>query len=99
MLTREMYLSKECTHQEYYQEIARETNAISLVTHTWTKEVLTKALEAEEHLNSIPLREWDNLGLYLQGTHNALMKRGEVRVSQGCRVCILKAAARIVIAS
>ncbi len=89
MYTRQDYLNKVCTHQQYYLEIAHEVGAIvggSLLERCKTS--------TDKNFNDIPLAVWDN---YVKG-HNhyritkAFKVRGDSTTLAGL-VCLFKCAA------
>ncbi len=91
MLTREEYLNGECTHEEYYEEIAKEAG-ISYDNSPELSRIKHK-LSTDPHLNNIPLSIWDTRGIRTEAAiHKALKKRGD-GWSLAESVCVHKAAA------
>jgi hypothetical protein len=94
MKTRKQYLDKEVTHEEYYSQFV--TNTIkSLVSRNIGKSRI-KASQ-DEHLNDIPLSEWDGVAIQIRRTPSELGKKmkeaGDYCTLAGL-VCIAKEAAR-----
>lgn len=56
--TRKQYMRGECTHRQYYgQFVDRETARRVLIIASPAE--LAQEMAQDEHLNGIPLREWD----------------------------------------
>jgi hypothetical protein len=90
MWTRQQYMNKECTHQEYYLPIAQECG-ISLVESLIAFKILHST---DPHFNDIPLKEWDAYALCNQSCfQRACKKRGD-QYSLASGVFILKAIAQ-----
>lgn len=94
MITRQQYLNKECTHNEYYAQFVTPS-ILRIVESEFGIACLKQAFEKDPHFNTIPLAKWDSLSLYLNKAQiNSLMKDCGDFVSQAGLVCILKNAAR-----
>lgn len=110
MYTREQYLVGECTHDEYYVQIVRESNATQVVLGYFTVEELTEMYERDEYFNWMPERKYIThtiLGVcsHCQYTWEFLAKQlcvyswkkyGDGRTMAGA-VCVLKCAARMIV--
>ncbi|MGE3483472.1 MAG: hypothetical protein AB7L09_01950 [Nitrospira sp.] len=93
MLTRKQYMDGECTHDDYYLEIAREAG-ISYAKSDMLPRVKACLARGDEHLNDIPLREWDARGRAIVRHVQAPMKARGDYVTPAGLVCVVKAAAR-----
>ena len=94
MKTRKQYLDKECTHSEYYAQFVTDghKNTVKNIIG------LGRLLNSEnEHLNDIPLEEWDSIGAPM-GTVELMKELGDNLTLSG-QVCISKEAARQIIKS
>jgi len=85
--TREDYLNKKCSHEEYYQQFVTD-QSIYLVLSMFDNETIKEAYLIDKHLNNLPLEKWDFLADYLN-TKNTLAEK----------VCILKQSARHIIST
>jgi len=57
-----MYLAKECTHREFYTQFVNDSTKRDVLNRI----SIVRLKETEcEHLNDIPLTEWDSIGLSL----------------------------------
>lgn len=65
MYTRKQYMNKECTHREFYGQ-HMTLPIINMVVRAIGKDRLLRS--TDEHLNDIPLKEWDNLHPLLGGS-------------------------------
>lgn len=61
MRLRKEYLDGTCSHQEYYSQFVTP-EITRLVQGRFGKDALTKAYAEDPHLNTIPLKRWDDLG-------------------------------------
>ncbi len=95
MHKRSAYLDGEVTHEEYYGALADE---LHIVGTPFNPERLSWALANDEHLNSIPLQEWDawaaGLMMYQGPKVRAAFRACGDFVTQAGLTCLLKAAAR-----
>ncbi len=93
MNTRKDYLDGKCSHDEYYGEIVKEVG-ITYVNSS-DLERYKKAYATDQHLNNIPLAEWDRKSAASQLTlFDAFKKRGDYWSLAG-GVCVHKAAVKI----
>ncbi len=84
-------MSGKCSHDEYNRQMVTPFIK-SKVLRKFPVESLAVALKQDKHLNSIPLAAWDDLG------HGLGIKWPEGDFdSMAGRVCVLKAAARMLI--
>jgi hypothetical protein len=98
--TRSDYLNGRCTHREYYAAICKDGGVSFFPGEPFIKNRVRPALEAgDEHLNTIPLHEWDRMA---GGTKErpipftlaqAFRDRGDYATPAGL-VCVYKEAAR-----
>ena len=91
-LTRDDYMSGKCTHQEYYESVAK-TARLKLPVDMLSR--VKVALDAgDEHLNTIPLGDWDGLtNVYSGALAYAFKKHGDsLSLAGGC--CAFKALAK-----
>jgi hypothetical protein len=99
MANRQEYMENKVTHREYYGQYVTE-DIKQMVVKRFSVEELKDALEYDEHLNNIPLRNWDILAsiftLYLNIFREQLKKNGDDYSLAG-GVCILKEAAKQVV--
>lgn len=98
MYTRQQYLNKKCTHREYYKQFV-DNAVLKVVEQRFTLDRLRRAYEEDENFNTIHLMYWDNLTrglLYNWNVLDVMDKTGET-YSLSTGVCILKAAARILV--
>ena len=91
MWTRQQYMNKECTHQEYYLPIAQECG-ISLVNSPIAWLCLRDSDPSFNQLTT--LKQWDNIAFWNQSNfQKACKKRGD-QYSLASGVSILKAIAK-----
>jgi hypothetical protein len=98
MYNRKDFLDKKISFRTYYAQFVTEEIKDS-VRSTFGKEKLTQAIAIDEHLNNIPLREWDHVGFYFKYSvilRKKLKDAGDWFSDAGM-VCILKEAARQII--
>lgn len=89
--TREEYMKDKCTHREYYaQFVTDEIKGIVKATIGESRLLASK----DEHLNDIPLKQWDNM--YMPALKIHMETVGDY-LTQAGKVCILKEAARQII--
>jgi hypothetical protein len=95
--TRKEYMSKVCTHKQYYAQFVTE-NMKNDVIRAIGKDALMNS--TDEHLNDIPLKKWDRLasGVVPFYVNSAMRELGDYPTLGGL-VCIAKEAARQVIAA
>lgn len=91
--TRSDYMTGKVTHQDYYLSVARSAYLSSPALMIRRARI---ALEAgDEHLNTIPLREWDIWSdSCSRQIGRALSLHGDTGYSLGGGVCALKALVR-----
>lgn len=94
MYTRKQYLDKECTHSEYYGQFVTTGHLQEVKAYIGLDRLINST---NEHLNDIPLQEWDNIQPPL-GTGEEMKKRGDYLTQAGI-VCIAKAAAKQIISN
>ena len=90
--TRQDCLDNKVTHAEYYRAVAKTAGiGPPLFTPAFLDRVRKATAEGDEHLNSIPLQEWDNLSCRLPAAA-AFKAHGDSTTLAGC-VCLLKTVA------
>lgn len=92
LFTRADYMAKRCTHEQYYRQFVQPADLLTVRTRIG---VARLQASSDEHLNDIPLQEWDNMPLH--GPSQATMKACGDWVSPAGKVCILKQAARMLL--
>jgi hypothetical protein len=89
MITRKDYMDGKAAYAEYYGEIVGNHRPFHAA---FIKRVVAPLVAGDEHLNTIPLQEWDE---YPVGVPSQPFKdRGDF-LTMGGRVCYLKTAARL----
>jgi hypothetical protein len=94
--TRKEYMSKVCTHEQYYAQFVTE-NMKNDVIRAIGKDALMNS--TDEHLNDIPLKKWDRLAVPASWYVADKMRELGDYPTLGGLVCIAKEAARQVIAA
>lgn len=96
MITRDQYMNGSATHSEYYSDLVREIEASDgLFDLPCSVDRVAEAFKKDPHLNTIPLRHWDQFATIQSGRMVAALKaRGDSYTLAG-GVCILKEAARL----
>ena len=95
-INRKNYLAGKVTHEEYYSAIAKDAG-IDYSDSDRLDEFRT-AFKKDEHLNNIPLEEWDAKAHFTQqAVGQALKKRGDF-YSLASGVCTHKQAVKNAIA-
>ncbi len=96
MSIRKEYMAKKVTHREYYGQFANGYVKELVLRRFKLKRLLQSK---DEHLNDIPLREWDNLAICIpDSVKSAICKANESGVySLSDGVCTVKEAAKQVI--
>lgn len=89
MKTRQDYINKKCTYEEYYAQFVNDNVKLMVKDHIGINVILNSK---DEHFNDIPLKKWDLIGLPY-GIRDLLKEAGDFYTLAG-QVCILKAAAR-----
>tara|TARA_R100001129_G_scaffold177621_2_gene152643 strand:- start:2053 stop:2451 length:399 start_codon:yes stop_codon:yes gene_type:complete len=92
MHTRKEYMSGDCTHQQFYEQMVtdeikegvRKSIGLGRIMHSTC-----------EHFNDIPLSFWDTLGWNLSGAIDPQIKAASDHPSLAGRVCVVKAAAKM----
>lgn len=94
MITRQQYLNKEATHQEYYAQFV--TPGIKQrVRHAFSIESLIDG--KDDHFNNIPLEQWVSLLPVVPFEINSKIKQCNDFATKAGVVCILKEAARQIV--
>lgn len=91
---RQRYLNKEISHADYYRAIAATAGVSYENADARFLDRVRRALAAgDEHLNTIPLAEWDARSTSIFGLHNAFRAHGDIYSLAG-GVCLVKQAAK-----
>lgn len=94
IISRADYLARRHTHAEYYSQFITPNITRIVATRIGLKRL---KLSTDEHLNDIPLSRWDAIGFaIIPDIRDALKQAGDCDSMSG-RVCILKAAARMLL--
>lgn len=88
MFTRKQRLADECTHEQYFLEIADEAGLIADNKQLVARCALALA-GGDKHLNTIPLPLWDGMRAPIS-LHKAMKVRGDYLTLSGI-VCTWKA--------
>ena len=98
ILLRKDYMSGKVTHKDYFEQFVDE-EILTLTQAVISGYDLGKKLKADKYLNNIPMRFWD-AGVHLlpHSTRVKLEEAGDF-LSLSTGVCILKAAARLLVKS
>lgn len=111
LITRKRYMSEAGLHHAYYRQFVTD-ETLRTVRRRFTHRQLRAALKTDEHLNSIPLPQWDALTFQADGPRHstdgfkillplnrdvwAQANDGRSTISIAELTCIIKAAARII---
>lgn len=94
--TRADYMGGKVTHREFYRAVA-ETAGIIVTDAKLIDRVKRALADGDEHLNTIPLGEWDMMAVSAQswgGLHSAFKAHGDGYSLAG-GVCLFKTMARV----
>ncbi len=101
MITRKQYMNNEHSFREYYEQFSSPDVCAAVANHIGPKKLLAST---DEHLNDIPLIEWENapwfgmsnqVAIANQSTYSqADIGKNILVVSLSDKVCAVKAAAR-----
>ena len=92
MHTRKEYMSGDCTHQEFYEQMVTDEIKEGVRKSIGLFRIMDSTCE---HFNDIPLSFWDTLGWNLSGAIDPQIKAASDHPSLAGRVCVVKAAARM----
>jgi hypothetical protein len=97
----EAHVSGESTMDVYRKYMSQfvDDYLIDVVTRRFKVKVLAKKLEQDEHLNNIPLKQWDNMAYVVQSyaKDKQRLKEANDFYSLSHGVSVLKEAARIAV--
>ena len=93
MKTRQDYLNRNCTHQEYYAQFITP-GIIRLVVAKFGRAQLQNC--NDPHFNSIPLSQWDDISPRINAVAEGKLKEAGDGCSLSSGVCIAKVAAEII---
>jgi len=95
MYSREQYMNKECSHDEYYLQFDCE-RLQEMILLKWSPERLKAEYEADKHFNNLSLGIWDNISKAM--AHRIMEVNGKINGRPGWSlsdgVCAAKASAR-----
>jgi hypothetical protein len=92
MHTRKEYMSGDCTHQEFYEQMVTDKIKEGVRKSIGLPYIMKSTCE---HFNDMPLTFWDTLGWSLSGEIDSQIKAASDHPSLAGRVCVVKAAARM----
>ena len=92
MHTRKEYMSGDCTHQEFYEQMVTDKIKEGVRKSIGLPNIMKSTCE---HFNDIPLSFWDTLGWSLSDSIDSQIKTASDHPSLAGRVCVVKAAARM----
>lgn len=93
-INRAAYMAGEITHRQLFGHIAQACN-LPKFSESWMKRVKDALANGDEHLNTIPLQEWDNkVNGFSQRTKN-IISQYDNGFSLAGGVCMLKEKARL----
>ncbi len=100
IFSRKDYMSKKCSFNEYYAQFVTDSMK-QIILNKFSKEQLTEKYNADEHLNNIPLKWWDQYEEFFKQSIARTNKRinGESVWSSCEHTCAMKEAARQIINS
>ena len=95
MFTREQYMNKEVSHQEYYAQFVTP-NVMHFVRNAIGEGPIRDS--QDPHFNDIPLERWDKLHPYILSLVGWKISKanGRVGVALCDTVCVAKAAAEMI---
>jgi hypothetical protein len=94
--TRQQYMNGECSHHEYYSQFVTESMKASVLAR-FPVSRLASELAKDRYLNGIDLPIWDTLALNGRICPRDRMKEVGDFPSMVGGVCIVKAAARMIV--
>jgi len=92
IITRKQRMNNECTHAEYYAQFVTEGTKKRVLAFIDLDRLIASR---DEHLNDIPLKQWDQIGAVWPTTDR--MKQAGDFLTMAGSVCINKEAARQII--
>lgn len=96
MKTRQQYLDKEITHENYYSQFV-DYNVKKIVLRNFTKEQLYFAFREDKNFNYFDLKLWDSMVAKLSPAVSKKLNEANDFLSLATGVCILKQAAREIV--
>lgn len=91
MITRKQYMDNDATHDQYYSQFVDHDTKQYVKSSIGLDKILASN---DEHFNDIPLKRWDCCCVSIEAIE--MLKAAGDTWSQSGRVCIAKAAARII---
>ena len=92
MHTRKEYMSGDCTHQQFYEQMVTDEIKEGVRKSIGLFRIMDSTCE---HFNDIPLSFWDTLSWSLSDSIDSQIKAASDHPSLAGRVCVVKAAARM----
>lgn len=89
LIQREDFLAHRCTFEEYYRSVRREAGYRLRAGHPMVERARVALAAGDEHLNTIPLLEWDNMLIGFFGLSRAFKAHGDYLTAAGA-VCFFK---------
>ena len=97
MKTRKDYMDHKVTHREYHAQFVTD-RLKRVIAGRWFPQHLTEKYKEDEHLNNIPLAQWDSFKPYVATQYIAgLVKDAGDYLTMAGIVCIAKEAAKQII--
>lgn len=93
MFTRSDYMRGNCTHAQFYEQMVTDEIKNNAKTFVGMGYILGSKCE---HFNDVPMNVWDSAGICAGYAIDAKIKETGDNPSLAGRVCVLKAAARII---
>lgn len=92
-LSREDYMSKRCTHRQYYAQFVTPT-ILWTVRHRFTEAEIRAS--KDPHFNNLPLAKWDAIAQVMRQETSVRNEYGDGKLtwSLAGAICILKEAAQ-----
>jgi hypothetical protein len=92
-MTRQDYMERRVTHREYYASVAKDAG-VAFHDGPFIERVRKALAAGDEHLNTIPLDEWDRRASGPTPHLSSAFKRHGDFWSLAGAVCVLKEAAK-----
>jgi hypothetical protein len=88
------YLNSKCTHREYYSQFVTNRERSMVKQFIGIDRIKAALAEGDEHLNTIPLAQWDRLSVPVGADASQLLRLAGDYPTQAGANCILKEAAK-----
>lgn len=93
-ITRKAYMEGDITHEEFYSHITSSLDGKRLFDKAFLSRVRMALKDGDEHLNSIPLAEWDSIADRIRLTISSKLKEAGDFWSMAGGVCAVKQLAK-----